>query len=90
MNKEYVKKIVLESFRNALVRQELEVPEQFDFDIVLLASGVDSLGFAVMVASLEDELGYDPFTLMDTPVYPKNLGEFVSIYLEYSEHLKTQ
>jgi len=31
-------------------------------DLVLLDSGLDSLGFAVLVARLEDKLGVDPFT----------------------------
>jgi hypothetical protein len=47
---------------------------------VLLESGLDSLGFAVLVARLEEELGYDPFVLMEEPVYPRTLGDFVAIY----------
>lgn len=49
-------------------------------ETILLESGLDSLGFAILVAQLEEELGYDPFVQMDTPVYPKTLGEFVAIY----------
>lgn len=51
---------------------------------VLLESGLDSLGFAILVATLEEELGYDPFVLMDEPVYPRTLGEFVSIYERFA------
>jgi hypothetical protein len=29
-------------------------------------------------------LGYDPFTLMDEPVYPKTLGEFVAVYERFA------
>jgi acyl carrier protein len=47
---------------------------------VLLESGLDSLGFAILVARLEEELGRDPFTEMEDVVYPRTLGEFVSIY----------
>lgn len=47
---------------------------------VLLDSGLDSLGFAILVARLEEEVGFDPFTLMDEPVYPQTLGELVAIY----------
>lgn len=46
----------------------------------LLRSGLDSLGFAILVARLEEELGYDPFVLMADPVYPRTFGEFVDIY----------
>ena len=47
---------------------------------VLLESGLDSLGFAVLVVRLEETLGYDPFVLMNEPVYPKTFGEFLDIY----------
>lgn len=47
---------------------------------VLLESGLDSLGFAMLVASLEDSLGYDPFVLSEEAFYPTTLGEFVDFY----------
>lgn len=53
-------------------------------DTILLDSGLDSMGFAILVARLEEELGYDPFTMMDVPVYPRTLGEFVAIYQRYA------
>ena len=53
-------------------------------DTVLLDSGLDSLGFAILVARLEEELGYDPFVLMDEPVYPQTLGEFIAIYQRFA------
>lgn len=53
-----------------------------DDDFVLLESGLDSLGFAILVVKLEDELGYDPFTIMKKPVYPVTFSEFLRIYEE--------
>ena len=53
-------------------------------ETVLLESGLDSLGFAILVARLEEELGYDPFVMMDVPVYPRTLGEFVEIYQRFA------
>jgi acyl carrier protein len=53
-------------------------------ETVLLESGLDSLGFAILVAKLEEELGYDPFVLMDAPVYPRTLGEFIEIYQRFA------
>jgi acyl carrier protein len=50
---------------------------------VLLESGLDSLGFAVLVVRLEETLGYDPFVLMSEPVYPKTFGEFLDIYMRH-------
>lgn len=52
---------------------------------VLLDSGLDSLGFAILVARLEEELGYDPFTMMDEPVYPETFGELVEIYKRFEK-----
>jgi len=51
-----------------------------DDDTVLLESGLDSLGFAILVARLEEELGRDPFTEMEDVIYPRTLGEFIAIY----------
>ena len=56
-----------------------EVPE-LTTDTVLLDSGLDSLGFAIFVSSLEDALGYDPFTLSDDAYYPQTFGEFIAFY----------
>lgn len=53
-------------------------------ETVLLESGLDSLGFAILVARLEEELGYDPFVMMDVPVYPRTLNEFVEIYQRFA------
>jgi acyl carrier protein len=49
-------------------------------DLVLLESGLDSLGFAVLVARLEDRLGIDPFTAAEDAVFPVTFGDFVKVY----------
>jgi acyl carrier protein len=49
-------------------------------DLVLLDSGLDSLGFAVLVARLEDTLGVDPFTASEEAVFPVTFGDFVKVY----------
>ncbi|MBV8807264.1 MAG: acyl carrier protein [Acidobacteriaceae bacterium] len=49
-------------------------------DLVLLESGLDSLGLAVLVTRLEDILGYDPFTDSDITVPPVTLGDFIHLY----------
>lgn len=49
-------------------------------EMVLLESGLDSLGFAILVVRLEDELGYDPFTESDEAYYPQTFEEFVEFY----------
>jgi len=49
-------------------------------DLALLDSGLDSLGIAVLVARLEDELGVDPFTTSEDVHFPVTLGDFVRVY----------
>ena len=51
---------------------------------ILLETGLDSLGFAHLVVSLEDDLGYDPFGLMEEPFYPQTLRELIEIYEKYA------
>ena len=54
-------------------------------DLVLLDSGLNSLGFAVLVARLEDTLGIDPFTAAEDAMFPLTLGDFVKVY-ESAQH----
>jgi acyl carrier protein len=49
-------------------------------ELVLANCGLDSLGFAVLVARLEDTLGVDPFTAAEDALFPVTLGEFVKVY----------
>lgn len=63
---------------------DIELVKELDEKTVLLESGLDSLGFAILVARLEETLGYDPFGMMDEPVYPRTLGEFVQIYRKFA------
>jgi acyl carrier protein len=55
-------------------------------DAILLESGLDSLGYAIVVTILDEELGYDPFYEMKEPTYPTTLKEFVDIYEKF-KHL---
>lgn len=78
-----IKAIIIETMRDVAQTTGIEIQEELHEDVVLLESGLDSLGFAILVASLEEQLGYDPFTLMEEPVYPKTLGEFLEIYQRF-------
>lgn len=49
-------------------------------DSVLLETGLDSLGFAILVTRLEEELGFDPFSLATDAYYPTTFREFVDFY----------
>lgn len=49
-------------------------------DTPLMETGIDSLGFAVIVVQLEEKLGFDPFSESDEPFYPRTVAEFVAYY----------
>jgi acyl carrier protein len=67
--------------------QEVEPPALSD-ELVLLDSGLDSLGFAILVARLEDTLGFDPFSTSDEIFFPVTLGDFVRVYEDAAAKLE--
>jgi acyl carrier protein len=63
-----------------IAKEHQQILAPLNDDLVLMDSGLDSLGFAVLVARLEDTLGIDPFTTSDDGYFPVTLGEFVKVY----------
>jgi acyl carrier protein len=59
--------------------QNVTLPRLTD-DLPLHHTGLDSLGFAILVVRLEDELGHDPFTISDDAAFPLTVGDFVRAY----------
>ena len=49
-------------------------------DLKLLDSGLDSLSFALIVARLEDTVGFDPFDSDQDMKFPVTFGDFVQLY----------
>jgi acyl carrier protein len=49
-------------------------------DLRLLDSGLDSLSFALIVARLEDALGFDPFDTDEELKFPVTFGDFLKLY----------
>ncbi len=49
-------------------------------DLKLLDCGLDSLSFALIVARLEDSVGYDPFDEVEMKSFPVTFGDFVKLY----------
>jgi acyl carrier protein len=64
----------------AVAREHSKILAPLNDDLVLANSGLDSLGFAVLVARLEDTLGLDPFTAAEDAFFPVTLGDFVKVY----------
>jgi hypothetical protein len=78
---EAMQKTVYRAFNSVLVEQTNQEPTSPSLDLPLLESGLDSLGFAILVARLEDELGYDPFSTAEQAYYPHTFLEFIHFYV---------
>ena len=74
-----VRDLIVATFQSVAMAQEKVLAPLTD-DLVLLESGLDSLCFAIIVATLEDELGYDPFTEAEDVFFPVTFGDFVRLY----------
>ena len=75
-----VRRAIEEAFHEVVGESGGELTEKLRDETVLLESGLDSLGFAILVARLDEELGYDPFSLATEPFYPTTFIEFVRFY----------
>ena len=71
---------IIRVFHDVLQETNSEMRGELSNGTVLLESGLDSLGFAILVARLEEELGYDPFSMSDDAYYPTTFGDFVAFY----------
>ncbi len=67
------------SHMQTIAQQQDKVLAPLTDDLLLLDCGLDSLCFAILVARLEDEVGYDPFSTEDV-FFPTTFGDFVRIY----------
>lgn len=73
--------VIVEVFHEALELRGVDlIVDKLEDDTVLLESGLDSLGFAILVTLLEERLGFDPFTIMAEPIYPTTFGQFMQVY----------
>ncbi|HVY14538.1 MAG TPA: hypothetical protein VHB27_04880 [Rhodopila sp.] len=54
--------------------------------VLLLESGLDSLCLAILVATLDDELGVDPFGSGDDVAIPVTVGDLVHLYEAAAVH----
>ena len=71
---------IVEEFRQVAREHGNDLAPIVD-NLPLLGSGLDSLGFAVVVARLEDRLGVDPFNSSEGVLFPVTFGEFVQCYV---------
>jgi acyl carrier protein len=80
-----LKETVISQIRQVAEENGTPLPPLSD-DLVLLDSGLDSLAIAILVARLEEALGFDPFTDSDDMAYPVTLGDFITFYEHGAEH----
>jgi len=74
-----VRELVVSHMVRVAKEQRLPLAPLTD-DVILLDCGLDSLGFAILAARLEDELGFDPFAAGESAGLPVTLGQFVQSY----------
>ncbi len=66
-------------FEQVALEQKRKLARLSD-DLKLLESGLDSLSFALIVARLEDAVGFDPFDTDEETRFPVTFGDFVRLY----------
>jgi acyl carrier protein len=74
-----VRQTVISVFEQVAADQEKTLKPLQD-ELELLNCGLDSLCFAIIVARLEDDLDYDPFSESDEAHFPVTFGGFVKLY----------
>jgi acyl carrier protein len=74
-----VEDIVKEHFEQVAIEQNRKLSPLIPA-LKLLDSGLDSLSFALIVARLEDALGFDPFEAREEMKFPVTYGDFVKMY----------
>jgi hypothetical protein len=73
--------VIIAEFERVAREQERTLAPLSD-DLVLLASGLDSLCLAIIIARLENTLGFDPFVTPDGVNLPVTVGNFIKSYEE--------
>lgn len=80
-NKSKLADLIKAVFTEVFDGQDSDLPApKLKQDTILLDTGLDSLGFAILVTRLEEELEFDPFSLSDEAYYPQTFGEFLDFY----------
>lgn len=80
-----VKTIIIGEIEQIAAQAGKKTPALED-GVPLLDSGLDSLGLAILVARLEEALGFDPFSDSTDIAYPVTIGEFIQLYERAAAH----
>ena len=74
-----VRTTILDEFHRIAAEQKKTLGP-LDDSAPLMTTGLDSLGFAVLVARLEEQLHVDPFSASDEIALPVTVGDFITFY----------
>jgi len=74
-----VRDSVRRAFEEVAAQQGYKLPELVD-DLKLVECRLDSLGFAIVIMRLEDQLGFDPFERDHDLEFPIIFSDFVRLY----------
>jgi hypothetical protein len=74
-----LRSVILERI-DLIARQQDKVLAPLTDDLPLMRSGLDSLCIAILVATLDDTLGLDPFAADDQAAFPVTVGDFIRFY----------
>jgi acyl carrier protein len=74
-----VQETIKAQFEQVAIEQHRKLSRLFP-ELRLLDCGLDSLSFALIVARLEDALGFDPFDATEEMKFPVTYGDFVKMY----------
>ena len=72
-----IRETVLQQMRDVAAQQKKTLAPLGD-SLELADTGLDSLCLALLVASLDDRLGLDPFSR--DPPFPVTVGQFIALY----------
>jgi acyl carrier protein len=64
----------------SVAQEQQKTLTSLDDNLPLLETGLDSLCMAVIVARLEDQLGFDPFSSGEEFEFPVTMGDFIKLY----------
>jgi hypothetical protein len=74
-----VRSEILDQFEQVAQEQDFRLAPLSD-ELPLMYTGLDSLGYAILVSRLETVLGVDPFSENEGAPFPVNLQEFIRFY----------
>jgi len=79
-----IKNVLLKKINESLADKGGNLLDEYPSKEIMLDSDLDSMDIAVLIAELEDELGYDPFSSISEAIYPETFEEFLEIYVKYA------